>query len=841
MGAGGGCFRAAPADPSSSPQLEARPALKAQLRPVLKEASRGQRRSGFAGFVGRGPRAQAETLDSVFAALRGADDAQEKEACDWLTEWAGCASPKARAGLVALMQRLMARALAERVAKAEEIASAHTGDGGEGPDFAQLAQHCEEALTLDMAHRAGVRVAAQVLCAASWGGGADEPSTSVVVPELDRLVLLFRRAALASVATSARNLQRWSELEAEIGLPALEKHLPLLSRKAKCLLLALTLVPQGRPQLPVVVKREKALTDAEAQLPDASACVLSCYFESDSGTKFIQGKRVEGGEGHGPRKEFFIAASADAIGRFGPPTELSLGREGVVVTAACEGSRITLSAEGDEAAPTSILMQVGVRDRIIFHTQDGQELGGVVVAKPNRGTLVLDSPGKTMKCTVVRCEAQRPAIPLFEFHRGSGQHWFGAYAGDFGIPSGDALRRRYRTFGKVLALAITNHCKLSFVLPVMFFRVLLRRKTAFVLNDLRGFDNALHVSMKKILKMRPGQFASLKEVEGLPDSLTREEYVASQVSEALCPAAMEEVRAGFESMAPQALLKDVLASELRHAVCPTESHSGSINIRHIFEVVMEDEMAECAAFVEAFWHVVDNLSVEEKKRFLVFVTGVETPPEPGTEQLFIQLPFSAFSQDEYVAMLSMLPQAHTCTNTLELPNYHEALLESGRIPEAGSALNAELRRLLGDKLRLAISETGGYELDGGFLPEASSSTPTAAMAAGPQAPMPVMCDRLPSTAGTAASTPSLEVVEAWRLPNCALDDKPHGLGGGGTPRSSVPRVLRTAADAADGSTAATSLEPQAVLDPVYAKGSQQPRHDVDSLLEDLDNVLKTPV
>jgi len=253
-------------------------------------------------------------------------------------------------------------------------------------------------------------------------------------------------------------------------------------------------------------------------------------------------------------------------------------------------------------------------------------------------------------------------------------------------------------------------------------------------------------------------------------------------------------------------------------------------------------MAECTAFVEAFWHVVDGLSPEEKKMFLLFVTGIETPPEPGTEQLVIQLPFSAFSQDEYVSMLSMLPQAHTCTNTLELPNYHEALLESGRATE-GSDLNAALRRLLGEKLRLAISETSGYELDGGFAEGGAPSSPVTPQAAAAVPPLPtqVSCDRLPSTAGTAVSTPSLEVVEAWRLPNCSLDERPSSFGSGGPLRGASSRILRASADV-DASTPSPGRESEAITDPACAaKAVSPPRHDVDSLLEDLDNVLKTPM
>lgn len=54
-------------------------------------------------------------------------------------------------------------------------------------------------------------------------------------------------------------------------------------------------------------------------------------------------------------------------------------------------------------------------------------------------------------------------------------------------------------------------------------------------------------------------------------------------------------------------------------------------------------------------------------------------------------------------------EAHTCTNTLELPNYDDALRQSGFVAE--DQISAELRRLLGEKLRLAIKETASYELD----------------------------------------------------------------------------------------------------------------------------------
>jgi hypothetical protein len=48
-------------------------------------------------------------------------------------------------------------------------------------------------------------------------------------------------------------------------------------------------------------------------------------------------------------------------------------------------------------------------------------------------------------------------------------------------------------------------------------------------------------------------------------------------------------------------------------------------------------------------------------------------PAPGSEQLLISFPFVAYSNRQQAQLLGTLPQSHTCANTLELPNYVEAL------------------------------------------------------------------------------------------------------------------------------------------------------------------------
>lgn len=706
--------------------------------------------------AGRSAHVTDSKLDEVLDIL--AASSPDASSC-WLREWSAKAPAKGRAGLVQLMQKVIGRALEANLTAAEELVAEEGGEGGDAAhgDFGNLTELCKSSLRLEPAQRNGVHAAMLVLSGAGGTAASNDAQTgaSSVVPVLDRLVLLFRPSLLANIMVSAKNHCMWRDLEKHIGLPPLEKHLSLLSCGAKAVLLNLLLVPDGVAPAVVVVNRESALLDAGNQLPDR-ACVVSPYFESATGTKVVRGRHVEGGEGHGPRKEFFIATSSDALARWGntfSPTPSSSSTAPVHVN--FQGNRISLGSEaaaGDIAEADRLASQLlqktlaaaCVGDRLHLEFSDGVEVQRLVTATHGDSGVSVASQFDRSVCsgcvTVRHCCLQKALLPLFEFHRGSGQHWFSAYASELEHHNhGTSLRLRYNTFGKLLLLAVANRCKISFSLPMLFFRLLLHSDTVMVLSDLKGFDDDLLSSLKKCQKMNVSQFKSLKEVEDLPAEMTREDYVAEKVKETFTPQAMQEIRKGFWSLTEFSCFKDVSPYDLRQIICPTDNVGDDIDIRHIFKVVMEDEMAECKLFADTFWSVIGSFTLEEKKLFLRFVTGLEAPPEPGTERLLIELPFSAFSRDEHIAMLDMLPQAHTCSNTLELPNYHDALKESGRVVEDDNGngegtLESELRRLMDEKLRMAIRETASYELDA--VPSAVQEAPAPVVRWSPEPEVP---------------------------------------------------------------------------------------------------------
>ena len=86
----------------------------------------------------------------------------------------------------------------------------------------------------------------------------------------------------------------------------------------------------------------------------------------------------------------------------------------------------------------------------------------------------------------------------------------------------------------------------------------------------------------------------------------------------------------------------------------------------MFRIVLDEELggdgseskdkAPAAPLAKALWEVVDGWPVETKRQFVVFVTGSDRLPLPGTELLRVELPFVALSARDHKKMLGMLPQ-----------------------------------------------------------------------------------------------------------------------------------------------------------------------------------------
>lgn len=316
----------------------------------------------------------------------------------------------------------------------------------------------------------------------------------------------------------------------------------------------------------------------------------------------------------------------------------------------------------------------------------------------------------------VGSRALAPVLPYSETLR---THWFDTsrVEGD----DADAAALLSLT-GWLMAQSIANRAPLGVRLPVLLFDLLLRDGSQEPgLAELERHDEAASSALRKVLVMSDADFAGLAELEGCCEGTTRRGYVEASVARLLGGCwQLAALRSGWEAALPQ----DVLAplaftpAQLAAAVCGSALagfDTADFAIREIFRVMEDTELVACTPLRDALWRVLDRWDVARKRAFLRFVTGFDRPPPPRSELLIIEMPFSTIGRDETIAAAGMLPQAHTCANTLELPNYYAAVAmrrgESAQADTASPELEAELEAVLEDRFIMAIEGCDQYGLD----------------------------------------------------------------------------------------------------------------------------------
>ena len=139
-------------------------------------------------------------------------------------------------------------------------------------------------------------------------------------------------------------------------------------------------------------------------------------------------------------------------------------------------------------------------------------------------------------------------------------------------------------------------------------------------------------------------------------------------------------------------------------------------------MVFGAELRESGDFCAAILRSLDALSAARKRRMLLFVTGVERLPAAGSAWLSVETPTLLRVRDAADArrVLGTLPQAHTCDNVLEVPNYWSAVRAAHPgAPDAEVA--ARVDEVLRDRFDVAIDNADGYALDDDAAPPAAAA------------------------------------------------------------------------------------------------------------------------
>ncbi|CAM9591806.1 unnamed protein product [Scytosiphon promiscuus] len=546
-----------------------------------------------------------------------------------------------------------------------------------------------------------------------------------------------------------------------------------------------------------------------------AALVLNPYYLSPWGKKRVMGKRVEEGEGLGPRKELFELAARQLSERWRSPPSLlpsplspAVGPSPVVTGTAREGTaEVDLvihaeppsSSERADAAPSSAFsflvrikagwkIKVQGQTRTLESVEQEQHSDGSIRCSARVTRLWMDGFQSE------EIEVEEACRPVLVYQQGSESNWLDATADR----SNTDHRARLRTLGALLALSVTNACRLPVELPDLFFRWLLlggkagtvERPHSFQpsVKDMVTLDQSLarpFEALKDAVQSK-GALEGLLEIEGLPSETPAEDYIAHMVRQTFLDPVewqVSEIRTAFFRALPppprpqgkgvrgfngtesarllQLLPRPTVLAEIirgRSPLCGDCSYGGrddgrglsfgagdsgeeaprnsnrrqiakDFDFREVFLVHEDQDLVACSPLREGFWSVVHSeLSAEERRLLLLFITGTDRLPEAGCETLSIEILFEppgggkGNESSEMVARkaLGQVPTAHTCDNVLELPNYWAILMRVDGIgktpPSAISAedrqrLETRLREVLASRLRIALNNASGYALD----------------------------------------------------------------------------------------------------------------------------------
>ncbi|KAJ8727556.1 hypothetical protein PYW07_001675 [Mythimna separata] len=239
----------------------------------------------------------------------------------------------------------------------------------------------------------------------------------------------------------------------------------------------------------------------------------------------------------------------------------------------------------------------------------------------------------------------------------------------------------YYLIGAIYGLAIYNSIIIYVPFPLVLYKKLLEE--VIMLDDLSDLYPTLANSLKSLLDY-PGEdveevfslcFAVNSEVfgqiqvhplkengENVPVTHeNKQEYVELYVDYLLNKSVENQFKAfnqGFQKVCGGRIIKLFRSHEMMSVVMGNEEYDWDV-----FESNCEYKNGYTAGDpqVRWFWECFHELPLEDKKKFLLFLTGSDRVPIQGMRDIKIRI--QAVADDRY------FPVAHTCFNLLDLPRY----------------------------------------------------------------------------------------------------------------------------------------------------------------------------
>nr|XP_040019686.1 probable E3 ubiquitin-protein ligase HERC4 isoform X1 [Gasterosteus aculeatus aculeatus] len=278
---------------------------------------------------------------------------------------------------------------------------------------------------------------------------------------------------------------------------------------------------------------------------------------------------------------------------------------------------------------------------------------------------------------------------MFMFNDSKTLAWFPSKATE--------VDERYFYFGVLCGLALYNQHIIHLPFPLALFKKLLGVKPS--LGDLIEFSPCVGESLLNILEdYEDDDIQKLdmdfviywddKEVDldtknpGKPlTGQNKKEFVEAYVNHAFntsVEGVFQEFKQGFFKVCHQDLVKLFQPKELQEVLVGKDFHDwAKLKQNTGYEGVYRTTPPHPT--IQMFWEVFDELTEDQRRAFLWFVTGSERVPTLGLDKIKMTIKVKEVEDlcyDEYY------PQTHTCFSTLELPLYSTKEIMHTKLTEA---------------------------------------------------------------------------------------------------------------------------------------------------------------
>ncbi|XP_059151964.1 probable E3 ubiquitin-protein ligase HERC4 [Physella acuta] len=285
---------------------------------------------------------------------------------------------------------------------------------------------------------------------------------------------------------------------------------------------------------------------------------------------------------------------------------------------------------------------------------------------------------------------------MFKLHEGSNLQWFN--------PSTFEEANMFQLIGNICGLAIYNFTIIDLHFPQALFKKLLNRPVT--LDDIKELDPGVGKSLQDMLDFEGDEFEDVyclafevmqevfgesKAIELCPDGhnktvnqSNKHDYINLYVDYILNKSVEVPFRAfynGFHSVCGGMVLELFQPQELQAMVVGNEDYDFNELEKN---TDYKQDYHKYHPTIKIFWEVFHEMSLEDKKKFLLFLTGSDRIPVFGMKHVKITIQPSSGGEH-------FLPVAHTCFNMLDLPRYTN-------------------KATLKEKLLMAIQQTQGFGL-----------------------------------------------------------------------------------------------------------------------------------